>query len=232
MSNDTVESSSPYASSPCMAQEIAPDYFDPLATDPVQSSDVARWRWAERGHLRAARQALSVDERQQVGQALCQHLQKLLSDRFGGARGRVVSAYWPIKGEPDLRPVMAELHDAGCIVALPVVEEKAAPLAFRRWTPGCDMVRGDWNIPVPSPDADRLTPEIALAPVMGWDAGCFRLGYGGGYFDRTLAALTPCPFTVGIGFQAAKLRTIYPQAHDIPLNLILTEDGIAAERSA
>lgn len=88
------------------------------------------------------------------------------------------------------------------------------------------MVRGDWNIPVPPPEAEAVVPEIALAPVMGWTEGAYRLGYGGGYFDRTLAALSPRPFTIGIGLQAARLATIYPQPHDIRLEVILTEDGV------
>ncbi|TDK41331.1 5-formyltetrahydrofolate cyclo-ligase [Antarcticimicrobium luteum] len=215
-----------YASPPCLAGEVAPDYFDPLAVDPGQARDVARWRRAERARLRAARQAQSLEMRRTVAQALCGHLRDLLASRFERARGRVFSAYWPIKGEPDLRPLMAELHAAGVIVALPVVEVKAAPLIFRRWTPETRMARGDWNIPVPPPGADPLAPDISLAPLMGWDAAGYRLGYGGGYFDRTLAARRPRPFTIGIGLQAARLATIYPQPHDIPLDTILTEAGV------
>jgi 5,10-methenyltetrahydrofolate synthetase len=146
-------------------------------------------------------------------------------------RGFVLSGYWPIKGEPDLRPVLADLHRAGVTIALPVVESRAAPLVFRRWTPETRLVRGDWNIPVPPPDAATLVPDIALAPCLGWDGACYRLGWGGGYFDRTLAALTPQPKTIGIALSAARLSTIYPQPHDIPLDLILTEDGVAAERT-
>ncbi|WP_413868669.1 5-formyltetrahydrofolate cyclo-ligase [Albidovulum sp.] len=219
-----------YASPPCMAGEIAPDYFDPLAVDPAQARDVARWRRAERERLRAERLAMSVEARATVGRAISGHLRALLDARFGGAKGRVFSGYWPIKGEFDLRPLMAELHGAGVTVALPVVEVKAAPLVFRRWTPETKMVRGDWNIPVPPPEAERLHPDIALAPFLGWSEGAYRLGYGGGYFDRTLAALLPRPFAIGIGLQSARLATIYPQPHDIALDLILTEAGVQAEK--
>lgn len=224
-----------YASPPCLAAEIAPDYFDPLAVDPEQARDVARWRRAERARLRADRQALSVEARAAAGAALAGHLRALLTARFGGsgsdgAAGKVFSAYWPIKGEPDLRPLMTALHAAGVIVALPLVEQKAAPLVFRRWTPDTRMVRGDWNIPVPPPEAAELVPEITLAPLMGWDGAGYRLGYGGGYFDRTLAALSPRPFTIGIGFQSARLSTIFPQPHDIPLDVILTEAGMQFQR--
>ncbi len=218
-----------FSSPPCYAAEVAPEYFDPLAVDPEQARDVARWRKAERTRLRAARLALSVAERKEIGEALAGYLRQVLQDRFGGAQGKVLSAYWPIKGEPDLRPLMADLHEGGVTVALPLVETKAAPLTFRRWTPETRMVRGDWNIPVPPPDAPVVTPDIALAPLVGWTADGYRLGYGGGYLDRTLAALSPKPFVVGIGINAAQLKTIYPQPHDIPLDLILTEKGVQTE---
>lgn len=219
-----------FSSPPCYAAEVAPEYFDPLAVDPEQARDVARWRKDERDRLRAARLALSVAERKEIGAALAGHLWQVLQDRFGGAQGKVFSAYWPIKGESDLRPLMAELHKAGISVALPLVETRAAPLTFRRWTPETRMVRGDWNIPVPPPDATVVTPDIALAPLVGWTAEGYRLGYGGGYFDRTLAVLKPKPFVVGVGFQEARLQTIYPQPHDIPLDLIVTENGVQAIR--
>jgi len=227
---DPVNTSGRFASPPCLADEFAPDYFDPIAVDPKQARDVALWRKAERARLRAVRQALSVEDRAAIGTALARHLREVLSTRVEGAKGRVVSAYWPIKGEPDLRPLMAELHRAGATVCLPIVEQKAAPLVFRRWTPATHMVRGDWNIPVPPPDAEVLIPDITLAPLVGWDGAGFRLGYGGGYFDRTLAALAPRPFTVGIGFQSSRLSTIYPQPHDIPLDIILTQEGVQFSR--
>ena len=215
-----------YASSPCMAHEIDPAYFDPLAVDPKQAQDVARWRKAKRQELRALRKTMSVEEHGAVSARISDQLENLLNDRFAGASGLTLSMYWPIKGEPNLRPLMARLHDAGVTIALPLVETKAAPLVFRLWTPDTKMVRGDWNIPVPPADAPQVTPEIALAPLVGWDEDCFRLGYGGGYFDRTLAALNPALFKIGVGYGAAKLPTIYPQPHDIPMDLILTEDRV------
>ena len=215
-----------YASPPCMAHEVDPAYYDATGIDPQQARDVTRWRKAERTRLRGARAEMPVAERRAAGEALAGHLRDLLDMRLDRARGRVFSGYWPIKGEPDLRPVMADLHRQGVLVALPVVETRAAPLVFRRWTPETRMVRGDWNIPVPPPEAVAVTPDITLAPLMGWDAQGYRLGYGGGYFDRTLAALSPRPFTIGIGLEAGRLRTIYPQPHDIPLDAILTEAGL------
>ncbi|AWZ18883.1 5-formyltetrahydrofolate cyclo-ligase [Roseovarius sp. AK1035] len=220
-----------YASPPCMAGEVDPAYFDPLATDPAQARDVARWRKAERQRLRGLRDALSVKARQEVGRSLSDHLRTVVQERFNGARGKVLSCYWPIKGEPDLRDLMAEWHSSGVRIALPIVEVKAAPLVFRRWTPETKMVRGDWNIPVPPPEAEQVTPEITLAPMIGWTAECYRLGYGGGYFDRTLAALDPRPVSIGIALSSAQIETIYPQPHDIPLDMVVTDMGLGAERN-
>ena len=102
-----------YASPPCYAAEIAPDYFDPLAVDPQQARDVARWRKAERTRLLEARKALSVEARRSWGLALMDHLRVLLPQVPGWGPGTVFSAYWPIKGEADLRPLMTELHQQG-----------------------------------------------------------------------------------------------------------------------
>lgn len=212
----------PLASSPCAAPEPGPD--------PADGAAVARWRDAQRTRLRAARLAWPVAARAAVERALSDHLRAVLAARRGDAR--VLSGYWPIKGEPDLRPLMAEWHAQGLVIALPVVERRRAPLVFRRWTPGMALVRGDWNIPVPPPDAPRLVPDIALAPLVGWDGCGYRLGYGGGYFDRTLAALDPRPLTIGVGVQAGRLASIHPQPHDIGLDMIVTEAGLQVDRAA
>lgn len=214
-----------YASPPCMASEIAPDYFDPLAVDPQQAQDVARWRKSERARLLEARAALGAADRAEVAGALADHLDTLLSQRGLSLAGQVVSGYWPIKSEPDLRPWMERLILAGAQVALPVVETRAAPLVFRPWSPGAPMERGHWNILVPA-TAETVTPTIMLAPLVGWDGAGYRLGYGGGYFDRTLAAATRDPLTIGVGLQAARLATIFPQPHDIRLGAIVTEAGL------
>lgn len=219
MSNDRPTAGA-YASSACSA------HLDPSGVDADQASDVARWRKATRVELLSARKARSVADHATLSQSIATGLRSILTDRFDGARGMVLSLYWPIKGEPDLRPLMRILHDSGVTIALPLVETKAAPLVFRHWTPETKMVRGDWNIPVPPADAPVLTPQIALAPLVGWDNAGYRLGYGGGYFDRTLAALQPRPFVIGIGYGTAQLATIFPQPHDIAMDVIVTEDGV------
>jgi len=214
-----------------MAAEVDPAYFDPAGVDREQVRDVARWRRAERLRMDRQREGLGAAGRVRASERIGAHLARVLEMR-GALRGTVLSGYWPIKGEPDLRPLLKEMHHAGVRLALPVVETRAAPLVFRCWTPETKMTRGAWNIPVPPPEADPLVPDIALAPCLGWSDGCYRLGWGGGYFDRTLAGLDPRPVTIGISLSIARLPTIYPQPHDIPLDLIVTEEGLVAERTA
>lgn len=218
-----------FSSPPCYAAEIAPDYFGSGGVDPEQARDVARWRKAERTRLRDERSKISPLERHAQSEVMRRHLGDFLWNRLDDNANHVFSAYWPINGEPDFRPLMRDLHDAGITVALPVVETKSAPLIFRAWTPNTEMTHGIWNIPVPVAEAPSVIPTIALAPLVGWTMEGYRLGYGGGYFDRTLAVLTPRPFVIGIGFDAAQLVTIFPQPHDISLDVIITEKGIRAE---
>lgn len=214
-----------YASPPCLAHEIDPAYFDPLAVDPEQARDVARWRKAERVRLLEARAALSVADRQAAGAAIAAQLDTCLAERVGDLSGLTISAWWPIKAEIDLRFWLAGLAGRGARAALPLVDVKAQPLIFRAWTPETRMERGFWNIPVPA-EGEAITPDITLSPVVGWDGACFRLGYGGGYFDRTLAAIRPAPLAIGVGLEAARIATIYPQPHDIPMRAVVTERGI------
>lgn len=215
-----------FASPPCLAGEIAQGYLDPLAVDPQQARDVARWRTAERSRLRAARKAMSASRRADVSLALRTRLRSLLARLLAGTERKTVSLFWPVCSEPDLRPLMTDLARSGVPVTLPVVEECSAPLLFRAWTPATRLERGLWSVPVPGAHSPELVPDIVVAPLLGWDRAGYRLGYGGGTFDRTLAARDPRPHAIGVGLREAELATIYPQPHDIPFDHILTEDGV------
>jgi 5-formyltetrahydrofolate cyclo-ligase len=107
---------------------------------------------------------------------------------------------------------------------LPVVVDKKGPLEYRAWRPGEKLVDGVWNIPIPK-KRQIVIPQAVLAPLVGFDRNCYRLGYGGGYFDRTLAALVPRPWAIGVGFELSRLETIYPQVFDIPMDMIITDAG-------
>ncbi len=201
---------------------------DPAATTSAAASpaqEISAWRRTRREALLEARGHISPATRQEIAEEIARHLDLLLTRRGLLQPGVVLSGYWPIRAEPDLRPWMLRQEAQGARLALPVVETRAAPLAFRPWTKAAVMERGFWNILVPA-TPEHVIPAISLAPLVGWDAAGYRLGYGGGYFDRTLAALSPRPFVIGVGFHAAKLATIHPQSHDIRLDAIVTEEGI------
>lgn len=225
MAEDDYSKPHGYASPPCLAHEIDPAYFDPLAVDPQQALDVARWRKSERIKLLAERAALPVATRQAAAEAVASHLNHYLGQKFGSIKGMTISAWWPIKAELNLRHWLESLAGQGARAALPLVVKPAMPLVFRVWTPDTRMERGFWNIPVPA-EGDEVVPDITLSPIVGWDAAGYRLGYGGGYFDRTLAALSPRPLAIGIGLDAARIATIFPQPHDIAMSAIITETGL------
>jgi 5-formyltetrahydrofolate cyclo-ligase len=187
---------------------------DPLADSWDQ---VKAWRRGKRLELIEHRRAKSAAERNHTSEAVLKHL---LESIDAGA-SPTLGLYWPIRGELDLRPLARRHVAAGGTVALPVVVRAAAPVEFWRWEPGVRMVRGLWNIPVPK-ERRPVTPDVLVIPLVGFDRARYRLGYGGGFYDRTLAAATPRPHTIGVGFADAELPTIYPQGHDIALDRIVT----------
>lgn len=184
------------------------------------------WRNAERKRLITERMDIANETRLGHAAAISATLEELI----GPAQGLTVSAYWPIRGEPDLRPLTQWIIANGGRFALPVVVARAQPLAFRAWRPGEPMERGVWNIPVPS-NGPEVVPDVVISPLVGFDAGCFRLGYGGGFYDRTLASLERRPRVIGVGYEMARLATIHPQPHDIPMDVIVTEDGPVLARN-
>jgi 5,10-methenyltetrahydrofolate synthetase len=124
---------------------------------------------------------------------------------------------------------MTSAHGRGIRVALPTVVAKARPLIFREWHPGARLKSGVWNIPIPAEGAEVI-PTVVIAPLVGFDPDAYRLGYGGGFFDRTLAALSPRPLAIGVGHPVGAIPTIYPQSHDIPMDWIVTGDKTPAMR--
>ena len=115
--------------------------------------------------------------------------------------------------------------DAGERVALPAAARRGEPLSYLPWTPQTPMEAGRWDILHPAAGAP-VTPDVLLVPLVGFDGAGHRLGYGGGYFDRTLAALTPRPLAVGLGFEAQRLADLGPRPHDQPMDVIVTEAGV------
>ncbi len=201
-------------SSPCFLHELG---ADGSPQDSQQAVDVARWRKVERERLIAARLALTAQYRAEQTQLITHALDHHIPD----ATDTIVGAYWPIRGEPDLRQWMRVRWHEGLRIALPVATALGEPLQFREWRPDAPMQQGLWKIPFPA-EGPVVQPTVILAPVVGFDPARYRLGYGGGFFDRTLQRMTPPPLKFGIGYCVAEIPTIYPQPHDVPMDRIVT----------
>jgi len=182
--------------------------------------------------LRTARQAMPVVERRRQSQKLCEQLRQCLPGLDGKqAHSRIIAAFWPLEDEPDITPVLHALSHAGHIVALPVVAIRCAPLEFHRWSPDLPMIAGNFGVMEPE-RTQALQPDILLVPTLGFTLQGDRLGYGGGYYDRTLSAMQQQkhnPLTIGIAWSEGLLSHRYPdyapQTHDMPLNAVLSAQG-------
>jgi 5-formyltetrahydrofolate cyclo-ligase len=178
---------------------------------------VASWRRQQRVELIARRAALTSAERKKAADDVAEKLDRLV-DELGST---VIGLYWPIKNELNLiHWARALARRTGAVLCLPVVVAPKSPLEYWRWAPGEAMQAGIWGIATPA-RREVCLPDLMLAPLVGFDAGNYRLGYGGGYFDRTLA-IRPA-FAVGVGYDFCGLETIFPQPHDVPMHAILTE---------
>lgn len=155
--------------------------------------------------------------------ALVRHGLALLNVR----RPSVVSGFHPHETEIDCLPLLAALESTGWRIALPVVVAKGEPLEFREWQVGGPLESGVWDIPVPPAANAAVTPEVLLIPLLAFDEDGYRLGYGGGFYDRTLARLRAAGpvVAVGVGYAAQKVAACPRQAFDQRLDAILTEDG-------
>ena len=179
------------------------------------------WRKAERRRLIAAREALDSATLEQFRQRMDSHLQRAFP-RLAKAK---LAFCWPIRGEYDARHLVRTLREQGALTALPVVVAPKQPLAFREWHPGVKLAVGALDIPYPV-DSPVIVPEAVLLPMNGWDPAGYRLGYGAGFFDRTLASLPNKPVVIGVAYELARMDTIHPQDWDIPVDWLVTERGV------
>lgn len=179
------------------------------------------WRKQQRAQLLAARSAASAQDRAAWSTAIHAFLEAL--DLQAPC---VLGLCWPYRQEFDARPLAARLRACGVRSALPVVRGPGLPLAFHHWWPGVAMDKGAYDIPVPR-ETEALLPDVLLVPPVGIDALGYRLGYGGGYFDRTLAALARKPVCIATAFGLSRIASLQPQAHDVRMDFVVTESGIA-----
>lgn len=186
-------------------------------TNPNQ--DNTAWRRSTRREMLARRMALDAGTHAALSARIVAHL--LAAFPSPG----IVGFCWPIKQEPDVRAVITHWEQAGIQAALPVVVENDAPLVFRSWTPETPLAPDRYGIPTPQAGI-YVHPDTLLLPLNAFDAAGYRLGYGGGYFDRTLAAMRPRPLAIGVGFEMNRLPSIHPEAHDQKLDWLVTEAGV------
>lgn len=182
-------------------------------------------------------------------------LQRVMRIWLVGSPHEVIGAYWPIKGEFDPLPALYRWQEDAVLgldalsealpmqaepaqlanesiasrsprkIGLPVVNKVHKTLVFHAWYPGCPMEEDAYGIPKPK-DTEVIVPTLLFVPCVGYGPGGYRLGYGGGFYDRTLATLSPRPFTVGLGFSQGWLPDMEPESHDVPLDVVLNDKGV------
>ena len=186
-------------------------------------------RVALRDKLIAARQALP--DRLE----LAVQLQSVLRTWLVSRRESSIGAYWPIKGEFDPLPALFRWSEGGPEgsprrIGLPVADKATGELRFHVWFPGCPMELDAYDIPKPK-GTDEFKPGLLLVPCVGYGPGGIRLGYGGGFYDRTLSELNPRPLTIGIGYAHGFLPLLRGEPDDLPLDVVLTEEGVVWRRT-
>lgn len=165
----------------------------------------------------ARRAAIPPAIRVRADEAIGARLDALVA-RFAPAS---VAGYWPMRDEPELVAAMTRWHEAGIVVALPRVQGAGVALRFLRWRPGAAMVPGPFGTRHPEA-CEPVEPGLLVLPCVGFDRRCYRLGYGGGYYDRTLAAM-PRAKTVGVGYDECELASFEARPHDRPMDWLVTQ---------
>lgn len=179
------------------------------------------WKRQQRILLRSLRQKIVEEQRNRWSDAIT----AALIQGFPILGQRRVGFYWPHQGEYDPMQAMKFLKIKGATLALPEVVGKNKPLRFIEWWPKAPMKKDAYGIPVPDNTKEILINAFVI-PMLGFDEHGFRLGYGSGYFDRTLAAINPRPLSIGVAFEILRLPTIYPQRYDIAMDYVVTEKSI------
>jgi len=187
----------------------------------MEQIDLLRWRKSERARLIAAREALDAKTLEDFRHRIDRSLER----SFPGLASARLAFCWPIRGEYDARYIARTLRERGALTALPVVVAPKTPLLFREWHPGVELAKGVLDIPYPA-RSPEVVPNAVLLPMNGWDEQGYRLGYGAGFFDRTLASLAKKPVVIGVSYELGRLDTIHPQPWDVPMDYVVTERGV------
>lgn len=187
-------------------------------------TDRVQQRGALRQRLICRREALETGIWQTESEAICRHVHAGMVAGGWWESGRIIGLYWPIRKEPDIRPLAALLRQSGMTVALPVTQTPDAPLTFRIWNTEDTLLPDRYGIPSPL-TGEAVDPDVLILPGNAFDHAGYRLGYGAGFFDRTLAGLPRRPHTIGLCFSFALLPDVSPQEHDQPVDVVVTEMG-------
>ena len=179
------------------------------------------WRKKKRIELLACREAVTNNDRTRWSI----EVSSLLEHGFPVLCKSTVGFYWSYRGEYDPQPVMSALQKRGAVLALPEIEGKERPLCFRRWWKDAPRTIGAHNMPVTA-NPERGAGNALRGPMLGFDTKGYRLGYGGGYYDRTISGINPRPLLIGVAFEILRLEDIYPRPHDVAMDFIVTEAGI------
>jgi len=185
------------------------------------TAEIAAWRTKQRERLIAARLMLSDAARAAAEAAIA----RALIAHLGVDNPGVVGCYWPHRGEPSVHGVMLRIIDLGGQVALPAAIRPRQPMEFRSWGPHSKMIPALGGVLTPQ-FGRPVRPDLIIVQMVGFDGQAYRLGLGGGHYDRTLGAMTPRPPTIGVGLELGRLKTVHPQPHDVPMDVILTEAGL------
>lgn len=200
---------------------IARDSGHTLAHDKQQQADFAAAdKTALRRSLIALRHGIAGEQRARHDSTIGRHV----AAWWRAHPMQVLGVYWPIRREPDLHEAYAELAAAGVQLALPVVIAPDAPLQFAAWVPGAPLVKDAFGVSIPAAPCVMVQPQALLIPCVGFSAAGIRLGYGGGFYDRTLAGPTH-PLAIGVAYACTRVD-LRAAAHDVAMDAIITEDGI------
>lgn len=208
---------SQYASPACTLHES--HQFKTLKEDENSLENLKAWRKQQRSRLMTIRDSMSEAQHAALSGSVAEQL--LQSGWL--SQSKTIAFFWPMPGEIDLRPLMTVLVKQGATVALPVIVQKDHPLEFWQWLPDESLSEdGLWGIPAPA--VRRLVnPGLLLVPMLGFDDEGHRIGFGGGYYDRSIVAMQNPPLCVGVCGEFGHMQSIYPQAHDMPMHAIASE---------
>jgi 5-formyltetrahydrofolate cyclo-ligase len=180
-------------------------------------------------NVRAVRTAAHRDRGRVAATEICDQLQRARDAGLKIDRDTIISAYWPMRDELDTRKLLVKLHGEGTQCALPVMQHKDKPLSFRRWRPSDVLEEASFGVAEPMSDQPILIPEIMLVPLLAVDGNGNRLGYGGGYYDRTLLQRRQGRegpvVAVGVAYDAQRVPVVPHDEGDARLDWLITEQG-------